>query len=100
MYREVPELSDEGSILLIFYAKSVNIVAGSEKGSESYVILNSDAENAKNRGNDVVLKGNESIAAVKEFKLYNLGNAENYDAHVLNINVVGKGFKIYTFTFG
>ena len=91
---------DEGSILLIFYAKSVNIVAGSDKGSEAHVIFDNDVENEKNKGADIIIKGNQSISNIKEFKLYNLASAENYDTHVIDINVVGKGFKIYTFTFG
>ena len=85
---------------VIFYAKSANIVAGSDNNSEAYVTFDNDAENEKNKGADVVLKGNQSVAAIKEFKLYNLASAEKYDAHAININVVGKGFKIYTFTFG
>jgi len=91
---------DEGSILLIFNAKSVNVVAGSDAGSDAYINFDSDAENSKNKGSDVVLNGNQSIAKIKEFKLYNLGSAENYGTHIINIDVVGKGFKVYTFTFG
>lgn len=93
-------VSDEGSILLIFQAKVVNIVAGSENGSEAFVFLDNEYENEKNKGLDVIIKENKSISNIKEFKLYNLANAENYDSHAININVVGKGFKIYTFTFG
>lgn len=76
---------DEGGILLIFRAKSINMVAGSENGSTAFVFLDNE---------------NKSIAKIQAFKLYNLANAENYDTHPININVLGKGFKIYTFTFG
>ncbi len=93
-------VSDEGEILLIFQAKVVNIVAGSENDSEAFVFFNNEYETEKNKGSDVAIKENKSISNIKEFKLYNLANAENYDTHALNINVVGKGFKIYTFTFG
>ncbi|MEK6983995.1 MAG: thioredoxin family protein [Nanoarchaeota archaeon] len=93
-------VSDEGSILLIFQAKVINAVAGSENGSTAFVFLDSEFENKKNKGADVVIAENESIAEVKEFKLYNLASAENYDTHSININIEGKGFKIYTFTFG
>jgi len=91
---------DEGEILLIFQAKSINIVAGSENGSEAFVFLDNEVLNGKNRGSDAIVAGNRSIANVREFRLYNLANAENYDTHAININIVGKGFKIYTFTFG
>lgn len=78
-------VSDEGALLLIFQAKAVNIVAGSENGSTAFVFLDNE---------------NKSIAKIQEFKLYNLANAENYDTHAINIDVLGKGFRIYTFTFG
>lgn len=93
-------IGDEGEILLVFNAKKVNIVAGSEKGSEANIFLDNEIENEKNKGADVVIKENKSISNIKEFKLYNLASAENYDTHVININIIGKGFKIYTFTFG
>ena len=91
---------DEGEILLLFQARDVNIVAGSENTSEVLVFLDNDVVNEKNKGSDVVINGNESVSKIKEFKLYNLASAEKYDNHVININVKGKGFKIYTFTFG
>ena len=93
-------VSDEGSILLIFQAKAVNIVAGSENGSNTYLFLDNEFENEKNKGFDVVFEGNKSISKIKEFKLYNIAGAENYDTHVVQIDIIGKGFKIYTFTFG
>ena len=93
-------VSDEGSVLLIFNAKSANIVAGSEGGSEAFVFLDNEFENDKNKGDDVEVKGNKSISDLKEFRLYNIASAENYGVHTLNIDVAGKGFRIYTFTFG
>lgn len=93
-------MSDEGEILLIFQAKFVNIVAGSEKNSIASVFLDNEAENEKNKGSDVTILQNKSTSNIKEFKLYNLASAENYDTHAINIKITGKGFKIYTFTFG
>ena len=93
-------VSDDGSILLIFDAKKANIVAGSESGSDAFVFLDNEFESGKNKGNDVFIQQNKSVAKINEFKLYNIVNAENYDTHVVQIDVVGKGFKIYTFTFG
>ena len=91
---------DEGEILLIFNSKVVNAVAGSINGSEAVVFLDNDVENEKNKGSDVFIKENESISDIKEFKLYGLASAQNYGAHALNIKIKGKGFKLYTFTFG
>ncbi len=93
-------ISDEGSILMVFQAKSINIVAGSENGSNALVSLNNDFINDKNKGFDIIFEENKSIAKISEFKLYNLASAENYDKYLINIDVFGKGFKVYTFTFG
>ena len=93
-------VSDDGSILLIFQAKSVNIVAGSDNSSQAFIFLDNEFENEKNKGIDVYFEHNKSIAKISEFKLYNLANAEKYDTHSIQIDIVGKGFKIYTFTFG
>ena len=92
--------SDNGEILLIFQAKFVNIVAGSENSSKAFVYLDNDFVNEKNKGADVVIEENKSVSSIKEFKLYNLASAENYDIHAIDIKVDGKGFKIFTFTFG
>ena len=93
-------VSDDGEILLIFQAKAVNIVAGSENGSEAFVFLDNEVLNEKDKGSDVVINGNKSVSNIIEFKLYNLVSAENYNTHAINIKIAGKGFKIYTFTFG
>ncbi|HLC62354.1 MAG TPA: thioredoxin family protein [Candidatus Nanoarchaeia archaeon] len=92
--------SDEGLILLIFQAKKINIVAGSENKSDAYVLLDTDFENEKTKGSDVELQGNKSIVNIKEFKIYNIASAEGYGTHIIELQLAGKGFKIYTFTFG
>ena len=88
-------VGDEGSIMLVFQAKSVNIVAGSEKASNISVYLDNNELEDKTKGFGIM-----ADSQVKEFKLYNLANAEDYGKHSINIDVFGKGFKIYTFTFG
>ena len=91
---------DEGEILLIFQAKVVNIVAGSENGSETFVFLDNEFENEQNKGSDIAIRENKSISSINEFRLYNIASAESYDMHSISIEIAGKGFKIYTFTFG
>ena len=93
-------IDDQGEILLIFEAKKANVVAGSEAGSEALVYLDNELVNDKNKGSDVIIQENKSMAKINEFKLYNLASAKDYDTHVIDILVKGKGFKIYTFTFG
>ena len=93
-------VDDEGSILLVFEAKKINIVAGSENISQAFVFLDNIPLSEKTKGTDIKIEGNSSISEIKEYKLYNLASAEDYGAHIININVGGKGFRIYTFTFG
>jgi hypothetical protein len=54
----------------------------------------------KTKTPDTVFSGNKSIVTSDEFKLYRIASAENYGEHFLSMKVSGKGFKIYTFTFG
>ena len=93
-------IGENGSVLLIFRAKAVIIVAGSENSAEAYVLLDSEFVNENNKGSDVALKNGKSTSSIKEFKLYNLVSAENYNIHAIKIDAAGEGFKIYTFTFG
>jgi len=95
--------SDTGSIALAYSAKSVNIVAGGGEGegeggeelsiSEDGVALT----NKSGRGIDLSEQGK---LVVDGQRLYNLVMHEGYDWHSLIIDVKGKGFQIYTFTFG
>jgi len=89
-------ISDSGSIILIYSAKLVNIVAGSENGSEIEILVDKRQINELNRGSDVKLEGN---TLVKDFRLYNVVDYQ-YGKHTIQINIKGKGFKINTFTFG
>ena len=65
-------VGDDGSILLVFQAKSVNIVAGSENNSTAFVFLDTEFLHEKNNGSDIVLQNGKSIANINEFRLYNL----------------------------
>lgn len=95
------ELIDEdGSILLIYKAKSVNIVAGSENNATAFVFLDTEFLTENNKGSDITFKNGKSTANINEFKLYNLVLGKDYGEHAIQIDVIGKGFKIYTFTFG
>jgi thiol-disulfide isomerase/thioredoxin len=93
-------VGDDGSIFLIFQAKDVNVVAGSEGNSTSVVFLDNEFLNEKNKGYDVIIQNDKGIANIIDFKLYNLVSGEDYNEHIIQIDVIGKGFKIYTFTFG
>ena len=89
-------ISDEGKIILPYSAKVVNIVAGSEQGSEMEVFVDNEPLNDENKGSDMELG---KPTKINDFKLYSLVDFE-YGKHTIQINIKGKGFKINTFTFG
>jgi thiol-disulfide isomerase/thioredoxin len=101
--------NDTGRIVLLYYAKSVNIIAGGRAGG---VVINdkgggggtaaattTTAATTSNNslGGDLSSDGSFRIDGQR---LYNLAIHNNYAAHYLIIDVKGKGFQFYTFTFG
>jgi thiol-disulfide isomerase/thioredoxin len=93
-------VGDSGKIALAYSAKSVNIVAGgsgqakvSEDGIES---VSADSTNST-RGSDLDSKGELSIDGQR---LYNIASHPDYGNHYIVLDVMGKGFQAYTFTFG
>jgi thiol-disulfide isomerase/thioredoxin len=93
--------SDTGRIALVYSAKSANIVAG-EKGAVAAAELSisedgSALTNKSGRGIDLSDQGK---LVVDGQRLYNLSMHEGYGWHSLIIDVKGKGFQMYTFTFG
>jgi thiol-disulfide isomerase/thioredoxin len=97
--------NDTGRIVLIYYAKSVNIIAGGRGGG---VVFNDEgiggrggvtgaSKSNKSLGQDLSSDGSFRIDGQR---LYNLAIHNNYAAHSIVIDVKGKGFQFYTFTFG
>ena len=88
--------SEVGHIVLSYSAKAVNIVAG---GTGKLHILEEN-----NSLTDGILRGTDSsedgTVNINGQRLYNLVTHEGYGNHKIVIDVVGKGFQIYTFTFG
>lgn len=94
--------SDSGRIVLVYYGKSANIIAG---GNGTGVVSNdkekeaadSVAQSNNSRGEDLSSNSNFRIDGQR---LYNLAIHNNYTDHSIIIDVKGKGFQFYTFTFG
>ncbi|MGH9976298.1 MAG: redoxin family protein [Nitrososphaeraceae archaeon] len=97
--------SDTGRIVLTYFGKSVNIIAG---GKGEGVVFNDDEiegggsatpalTSKKSLGDDLSSDGSFRIDGQR---LYNLAIHSNYTAHSIVIDVKGKGFQFYTFTFG
>ena len=98
--------NDTGRILLTYHAKSVNIIAGgkgggvvfNDKGIEGAAAAASTAK-IQNKSLGVDLSQDSSFR-IDGQRLYNLAIHDNYTAHNIVIDVKGKGFQFYTFTFG
>jgi len=95
-YEDSMELvSDTGTIKLRYNAKQVNIVT--ENVAELKIFLDGEPIPAKYSGEDIT-SGNMLI--VSEPDLYNVISSENSSSHLMEIQIEGKGFQIFTFTFG
>ena len=89
--------SNTGRIILTYYAKDVNIVAGGH-GQQGIVAEDGATKILNNSlGKDLTADGKFVLDGER---LYNLALHNNYGSHSIIINVSGKGFKLYTFTFG
>jgi thiol-disulfide isomerase/thioredoxin len=97
--------NDTGRIALIYYAKSVNIIAGgrgagivtNDKEGGGPAATTTTAASNKSLGEDLSSDGSFRIDGQR---LYNLSIHDNYAAHYIIIDVKGKGFQFFTFTFG
>ena len=90
-------MSRQRRIVLTYYAKSVNIVA-SGKGLQG--VISEDGLtpiSTKSLGADLSKDGKFAIDGQR---LYNLAMHNKYHTHNVVIDVKGKGFQLYTFTFG
>jgi thiol-disulfide isomerase/thioredoxin len=86
--------SNNGSILLKYNSKSVNIVAGA-KGNFTVTQDGKLITNDLSKDSD-----SDGKVVVDEQRLYNLVTNKNYGEHTIVIDVKGQGSQIYTFTFG
>jgi len=89
--------SNTGRIILTYYAKDVNIVAGGH--GQKGMVAEEGATKISNYslGKDLTPDGKFVLDGQR---LYNLALHNNYGSHSIIINVSGKGFQLYTFTFG
>ena len=84
-------------LVLIYSAQYVNLVAGG-KGQG---IVHEDNSLLSNHSKGVDTE-NDSKFAIDYPRLYNIANHQSYDEgfHSLIMDVKGKGFQAYVFTFG
>jgi thiol-disulfide isomerase/thioredoxin len=87
--------SEVGRIVLSYSAKAVNIVAGGS--GELHILEDNSKLDERSSGTDISEDGTVKIDGQR---LYNIVGHEQYGNHDIAIEVVGRGFQIYTFTFG
>jgi thiol-disulfide isomerase/thioredoxin len=90
--------SDTGKIVLNFQARNVNIVAGGN--SSVSILLDGAVPPATSLGSDAALVNGSAVADVDGQRLYSLLYKPDYSRQTITIEAKGKGFRIYTFTFG
>jgi thiol-disulfide isomerase/thioredoxin len=86
--------SNNGSIILKYNSKSVNIVAG---GNGNFTVIQDGKLITNDLSKDSSTNGK---FVIDKQRLYNLVTNKEYGEHTIEIDVKGKGFQIYTFTFG
>ena len=88
--------SEFGKIVLTYSAKSINLVAGGI--GQGIVHEDNSLLSNKSKGVDIV-DGHKLL--IDGPRLYNIANHQSNDGtHSLTIDIKGKGFQAYTFTFG
>jgi ribosomal protein L21E len=88
---------DEGKIVLTYYAKTINFVAS---GNGQNVTISENNGSPKETNNHATDIGKDGRVVVDKQRLYNIGLYDDYKPRSAVIDVKGKGFQIYTFTFG
>lgn len=86
-------VSENGKIVLPYFAKSVNIVAAGQ--SELQILLDGNPIKSEDAGTDVI----DGLVRVSDERLYNIISTKEAASHTLTI-IAKPGFEIYTFTFG
>ncbi|MFB5601071.1 MAG: redoxin domain-containing protein [Nitrososphaeraceae archaeon] len=85
---------NNGSIVLKYDSRAINIVAG---GNGTFTVTQDGILVKDDQSKD---SSNDGIFIIDGQRLYNLVTNNDYGEHTIKIDVKGKGFQIYTFTFG
>ncbi|MEX0910714.1 MAG: redoxin family protein [Nitrosopumilaceae archaeon] len=86
-------VSENGKIVLPYFAKSVNIVAAGQ--AKLQILLDGNPIKPEDAGTDV----QDGLVHVFDERLYNIISTKEAASHTLTI-IAKSGFEIYTFTFG
>ncbi|MFQ5496997.1 MAG: redoxin family protein [Nitrosopumilus sp.] len=88
-------VSNTGSIKLLYNAKEVNIVT--KNNAELEIFLDGEPLSSKYTGKDIT---SDNKLTVSKAGLYNIVSSDTSASHTMEIKINGKGFQIFTFTFG
>ena len=88
-------IESTGSIKVSFDAKEMNIVT--ENNAQLEIFLDGVPLTKKHAGSDIIF-GNKMD--VSNAGMYNIINSETRITHTMEIVIEGKGFQVFTFTFG
>ena len=88
--------SEVGRIVLSYSAKAVNIVAGGK--GELHILEDNSPLDDSSSGTDIFSE--DGTVKIDGQRLYNIVEHEEYGNHQIAIEIAGRGFQIYTFTFG
>lgn len=91
-------ISEEGSIVLLFTAESVNIVANSINPQSIMVLIDEKLISKIQGGSDIIFFDDISFVTIDKPQLYNIVNGA-YGEYKLELKVK-KGFSFNAFTFG
>lgn len=89
----------KSSIVLMFTASSVNIVADSINEPLELEVFINDKYVKEQAGNDISFKDNKSFILIDEPRLYNIFNGE-HGSYKLTLTTTSKDFNFNAFTFG
>lgn len=94
-------VSEQGSIVLRYHAKEVNLVMEPPGEETGRVIIEQDqgAPPADVLGADAIQSVDGTVVQVETPRLYQLINSTHYGEHTLRIHVLSPGLSVYDFTF-
>lgn len=89
--------SFQGKIMLTFKAESINIIAGAKNSVRTEIKLNGKPLSLENKGSSI---DENSELLIKDYRLYNLVEANKKDLYTLELLFYGKEIEVFAFSFG
>ncbi|MEK7516733.1 MAG: thioredoxin family protein [Patescibacteria group bacterium] len=92
---------ERGTIAVRYVANKANIVLEAPMAMYADVYVDGKPLTEKNKGADVEIRGDRSVARIAEARLYNfIAMGDEYGDHTLEVSLPSTGVRAYAFTFG